>query len=270
MGKTKTAFISDDTGPQKPSYDKAAKEAKRRAREEDQKVHISGLKGGQRVKMVEIEPETTGTEGEKTEDKKAAKLKKVKVRGKKYLETKSKIDKNKLYKLEEAISLVKETSYSKFDGTVELHLTVKKAGISANINLPYSTGKTKKIEIADEKTIEKLKNQKVDFDILLSTVEMMPKLVTFAKILGPRGLMPNPKNGTIIKSPKDAEKFKGNTLTVKTEKEAPIIHTIAGKVSQNEKELLANTKTVIDGLGQKQVIKGYIKATMGPSIRLAV
>lgn len=269
MGKTKTAFISDNEESKKPSYDKAAKEAKRKVKEEAEKVHLSGLKGGQRVKMVEITSEE-GSIGEKNEDKKDKKNKKIRARGKKYLELKNKVDRNKFYKLEDAISLVKETSYSKFDGTVELHLIVKKKGLSANITLPYSSGKTKRIEIADDATLEKLKNGKIDFDLLLVTLDMMPKLVPFARILGPKGLMPNPKNGTIIKSPKDADKFKGNTLSIKTEKDAPVIHTIAGKVSQNEKELLANTKAIIEGLGTKQVIKGYIKATMGPSIKIEV
>jgi len=196
--------------------------------------------------------------------------KKQKIRGKKYLELKKKVDRNQLYKFEDAISLVKETSYSKFDGTVELHLVVKKTGLSANVNPPFSSGKTKRIEIADDTTLEKLKNGKVDFDLLLATAEMMPKLVPFARILGPKGLMPNPKNGTIIKSAKDTDKFKGNQLTIKTEKEAPLIHTIIGKVSQKEKELEANLQAIITGVGEKQIIRAYLKPTMGPSIKIKI
>lgn len=268
MGKTKTAFVggTEDTG-QKPSYDKAAKMAKRKAKEEAQKVHLSGLKGGQRVKMVEAT--TTGNKEAEAIEKKE-KEKKRKVRGKKYQELKSKVDHNKLYQIDEAIKLVKETSYSKFDGTVELHLVVKKTGLTTNVNLPHSSGKTKKIEIADEKTIEKLKTNKIDFDLLLATAEMMPKLVPFARILGPKGLMPNPKNGTVIKSAKDADKFKGNNLTIKTEKEAPLIHTIVGKVSQKETELEANIKTILDSIGEKQITKAFLKATMSPSVKLSL
>jgi len=96
----------------------------------------------------------------------------------------------------------------------------------------------------------------------------MPKLVPFAKILGPRGLMPNPKNGTLVPDVKNAKAYSGNLVTLKTEKEAPLIHTVIGKVSQPEKELLENLEALIKGLSEKQISKGYLKATMGPSIRL--
>ena len=97
---------------------------------------------------------------------------------------------------------------------------------------------------------------------------MMPKLVPFARLLGPKGLMPNPKTGTIIKTKKDAEKFSGNTTNVKTEKAAPIIHTTVGKVSQKESELVENTNTLLDAVGKRQIEKAFIKATMGPSIKV--
>ena len=271
MGKTKTAFVGGtEETKQKSSYDKAAKAAKRQAKDEAQKVHLTGLKGGQRVKIIEAAVTEETPVSLQTETDKEKKNKKTRVRGKKYLELKSKIDRHKLYELPEAIKLVKETSYSKFNGTVELHLVVKKTGLTVNVNLPYSSGKNRKIEIADEKTIVKVKTGKIDFDLLLATAEMMPKLVPLAKILGPKGLMPNPKNGTIIKTPKDADKFKGNCLTLKTEKEAPLIHTIAGKVSQPAAELKANLEAILTAGGEKQILKAYLKATMGPSIKVKV
>ncbi|MEK7112108.1 MAG: hypothetical protein AAB875_02160, partial [Patescibacteria group bacterium] len=237
MGKTKTAFVGETLEePKKPHSAKAT-----RGKEEPKKVHISGLKGGQRIKVVEAES-APPAEGEKEEAEEIKKKKGPKVRGKKYQEAKTKLSAGQFYPLPEAIKLVKETSYSKFDGTVELHLVVKKTGTTAKVTLPHSAGKEKKVEIASDETIKKLTAGKIDFDVLLATAEMMPKLVPFARILGPKGLMPNPKNGTLLTDIKKAKSFSAGTLNLKTEKEAPLIHSVVGKVSQNDKELIENAE----------------------------
>jgi large subunit ribosomal protein L1 len=260
MGKTKTAFVG-----QEPE-EKKVKEHKKT--EKPEKVHIAGLKGGQRIKTIETEP-VIGEEENKEGAEEKKKAKEPKIRSKKYQDVKKKIETGKQYPLSEAIKLVKETSYSKFDGTVELHLVVKKAGTQTNITLPHSAGKQKKIEVASEETIKKLQTGKIDFDVLLATAEMMPKLVPFARFLGPKGLMPNPKNGTLIKNEKEATKFSGNSMTLKTEKEAPLIHTAVGKVNQDIKELTENSEAVFKALGgEKQILKAFMKATMGPSVRI--
>lgn len=207
---------------------------------------------------------------EKKDSKDEKKVTVARVRGKKYNQSKGNIDSNKLYNLVDAVELVKKTSYSKFDGTVELHLVVKKTGMSAQVTLPFAGGREKKVEVADDATLEKLKAGKVDFDILLATAEMMPKLVPFARILGPKGMMPNPKNGTLIKSLDAAKKFSSNSVTIKTEKEAPLIHTTAGKVSQPEKEIEANVDAIMNGINKRQIVKAYVKASMGPAIKLAL
>jgi large subunit ribosomal protein L1 len=255
MGKTKTAIIGEE--PKSKETDKPKS-----------KVHLSGLKGGQRIVAIEAElpSDLPSTNSKKTKTSK----KRKRVRSKKYKEVKSKINPTKLYSLGEAIKIIKETSYSKFDGTIELHLVVKKEGTSVQISLPHTAGKEKKIEVADDKTIEKLEAGKIDFDILLATPEMMPRLVAFAKILGPKGLMPNPKIGTLIKTAKDASRFSGNTITIKTEKNTPLIHTVAGKVSQKDKELEENIETILNGVGKKQILKAYLSATMSPSVKLSL
>lgn len=238
---------------------------------EVEKVHLAGLKGGQRVKMVEAEESTTVTNAEGEVVKKGGRKIVEKIRGKKYVESKKKFDNVKIYSATEAIKLVKETSYSKFDGTVELHLIVKKTGISASVALPHQAGKTKKVEIASDETVEKLKTGKIDFDILVATSAMMPKLVPFARLLGPKGLMPNPKNGTLVPDAQKAKSFSTGSVILKTEKEAPLVHTVIGKVSQDSGQLAENLEAIFKAFGgAKQIDKAFIKATMGPAVKVKV
>ena len=146
--------------------------------------------------------------------------------GKKYVEASSKVDKNKLYTVDEAINLVKETATTKFDSTVEvafkLNLDTKKADqqLRGSLVLPNGTGKTKKIlvlakgaqaeaakaagadYVGEVELIEKIQKENwFDFDTIIATPEMMPALGKIGKILGPKGLMPNPKTGTVTVTP---------------------------------------------------------------------
>ena len=273
MGKTKTAFVSDMGKDDKKSSEELYRQKVEKRKIKKESLNIAGLKGGQRVKMVEAastEAETNPVEGleraKQGEEKRAIE---PKIRSKKYQEAKAKIDHEKFYKIKDAVSFVKELSYSKFDGTMELHIVVKKVGVSAQVTLPHSAGREKKVEVASEATVEKLKTGKIDFDVLVATTEMMPKLVPFAKLLGPKGLMPNPKNGTLVTDPKKANSFSAGTITLKTEKEAPLIHTVVGKNSQKDEEIVENTEAILNALGgSKQVVKIYMKSTMSPSIKL--
>lgn len=274
MGKTKTALISGTVDEKKSSQDAYREKKERQKKEAELKLHVPGLKGGQKVKVMESEvpveetkEEVKEVKAEKTEKKKETV---VKVRGKKYQEKKAQVIVTKLYPLTEAVDLAKTTSYSSFDGTIELHLVVKKAGLTSQVTLPHSFGKVKKVEIASDETIEKLKTGKVDFDILVATPDMMPKLVAFAKILGPKGLMPNPKKGTLISDPKKLKSFSATATTIKTEKDAPLVHTTIGKVSMETKMIVANAELIMKSFGPKQVVKAYTKASMGPSVKISV
>lgn len=198
------------------------------------------------------------------------KTKEPKTRGKKYLEAKNKIDKTKEYTLNQAIKLIKDATFTKFDGSIELHIKVNKPDLSTQVELPHGTGKEKKIEVANEKTFQKLESGDIDFDILLATPDMMPRLAKYGKILGPKGLMPNPKNGTIIKNEADAKNFSENKLILKTEKSAPLIHTIIGKTSLPDKKLAENAQAVITAINPRKIVKAHLSGSMTPSVKLQI
>lgn len=260
MGKTKTAFMSGVTEETKTS---AQKYADKKAKQAAQKAEKDGVT--QEVST----PDEVSTKKEAVKQTKAQKAEGV--RSKNYQVAKQKINRANFYSAKDAISLLKEITNTKFDSTLEFHAIVKKQGLTAQVTLPYSFGKAKKIEVADDKTIEKLKTGKVDFDILLATPDMMPKLVMFAKLLGPRGLMPNPKNGTLIKKVSDADKFSTATLALKTEKDQPLVHVSFGKVSMKDEELAKNLETLVSAFGgTKQIIRAFIKSTMSPSVKLQI
>ena len=221
--------------------------------------------------------------------------------GKKYVEASKSIEKNKLYDVKEAIKLAKETSTTKFDSTIEvvfkLNVDPKKADqqLRGSLVLPNGTGKTKKVlvvakgeaaeaakkagadYVGDTDMIDKIQNENwFDFDIIVATPEMMPVLGKLGRILGPKGLMPNPKTGTVTTdTAKAVEDIKKGMVEYKTDTFGNI-HSIIGKVSFDEKALLENityTYKVIEK-AKPQTIKGtYIQnisvsTTMGPGIKI--
>ncbi|KKU02735.1 MAG: 50S ribosomal protein L1 [Microgenomates group bacterium GW2011_GWC1_47_20] len=206
----------------------------------------------------------------------AKKIKQARIRSKPYQAAKSKVTADHLYPISEAIKLLRDVSLTKFDATVELHLVLKEKGLSKEIELPHPTGFARRVAIADDATMAKIAAGKIDFDVLLASPADMPKLVKYAKVLGPRGLMPNPKNGTIVDNPAaTAKKLAGsNTISVKTEKDAPLIHTVVGKLSMTDVQLIDNTSVILNSLFPKesisQISKAVLKSTMSPAIKLAV
>ena len=225
----------------------------------------------------------------------------MKKRSKKYVEALSKMDKSKAYSPEEAVKLVKETSTSKFDGSVEiamnLNLDTKKADqqLRGAIALPKGTGKTKKVlviakgdkakeakeagatYVGDTDMLEKIEKENwFDFDVIVATPDMMPLLGRLGRILGPKGLMPNPKTGTVTMDvAKAVEEIKAGRVEYRTDSFGNI-HSIIGKVSFSEEDLLANLNAFISSILKLRpaTVKGdYIKsitlsATMGPGIKV--
>jgi large subunit ribosomal protein L1 len=294
MGKIRVAALGDVS---------EEKEAKRRAEARRQtkdskkpsgktqgkgKVEGVGLKGGQRVAVVEgteinpeykklIEEVEQSEKPEETEKKKVKKEKKARIRGKKYSHMSSLVDRSKLYPTAEAVALVKKTSFTKFDGTVELHINLNpltlgdKKDLRGSVTLPHGTGKEVKVAIADDKILDEVTAGKINFDILVAHPSMMPKLAKVARILGPKGLMPNPKNGTVTPDPdKRAKELSHGQVNFKTEPDQPLIHMIVGKVSFEDKKLVVNIAAVIEAVGSGKVAKATIAATMGPGIKLKI
>lgn len=225
----------------------------------------------------------------------------MKKKSKKYTEALIKIEKGKLYPLEEAVKLVKETSVSTFDGTVEiavrLNLDTKKNDqqLRGAIVLPHGTGKTKKVlvlakgdaakaatdagadYVGDVDMITKIEKENwFDFDVIIATPEMMPMLGKLGRVLGPKGLMPNPKTGTVTMDTKKAvEDVKKGRVEYRTDSYANV-HALVGKVSFDDEKLVDNVKAFMDVIikSKPQAAKGiYLKgvslaSTMGPGIKV--
>jgi len=239
----------------------------------EKKVKASG-KGEKVADMTVTEEIVTVNEEIKTPDKPEetkAVHKSQKIRGKKYQAAKNQIDKNTVFKPSEAFELLKKIgSNIKFDQTVEIHLNVLIKGLSGEVSLPHFKGKERKIVIFDDSLAAEIKSGKVNFDVLLATPADMPKILPLAKILGPKGLMPNPKNGTISPDPKKAmEKFSGGALFFKTEKDFPLIHASIGKNKQPNEELVANFEAFIKAVNPKNISKAVVKSTMSPAVKIA-
>ena len=222
-------------------------------------------------------------------------------RSKKYVEASSKIEKNKLYTIEEACKLVKETSVTKFDSSVELamnlNLDTKKADqqLRGAIVLPNGTGKSARVlvlakgdaakkakeagadYVGDTDMIDKIASENwFDFDVIIATPDMMPALGKIGKVLGPKGLMPNPKTGTVtMDTAKAVNDTKKGRVEYRTDSFG-IIHVLVGKASFTDEALIENVKSFISVIVKSKptTVKGdYIKSisvstTMGPGVKI--
>jgi len=222
-------------------------------------------------------------------------------KSKRYVANLEQVEKNKLYTAEEAIKLVKSTSNTKFDSSVEiamnLNLDVKKADqqLRGAIVLPHGTGKTKRIlvlakgdqakaateagadYVGDLDLITKIEKENwFEYDVIIATPEMMPALGKIGKLLGPKGLMPNPKTGTVTTDVvKAVEETKKGKVNYRTDSYGNV-HSVIGKVSFTEEQLVENLTTFVETIIKIKptTVKGsYIKnisvsSTMGPGIKI--
>jgi large subunit ribosomal protein L1 len=222
--------------------------------------------------------------------------------GKKYQQAAKLVDENKNYEAQEAVSLVKQTAYAKFDGTVELHLRmgvdVKQADqlVRGVVLLPHGTGKKVRIAVFAEGEGERIAREAgadvvgaddlikqieggfLDFDVAVAVPQMMAKVGRLGKILGTRGLMPSPKAGTIVppdQLPRLIKELRLGRVEFRTDKTGNI-HTVVGKSSFSEEQLFDNLAAMMDAIVRAKpstakgifIKKAVLTSTMGPGIKL--
>ena len=292
---------------------KAAEAAAEEAKVEEAPVEVeekfakAGKKSKKHVEEVRAEEERQARKAENKAAEAAADKPKgakpvtrplIERRGKKYQEAAKQIEKNKAYSLKEAIELAIKTSPVKFDATVEAHVRLNvdprqaDQNIRTTLVLPNGNGKTVRVAVfapedivksakaagadkaADEEFLKDLEKGIIDFDVLITVPQYMPKLGKFARLLGPKGLMPNPKAGTVTTNVEDAVKqAKAGKIEYRVDKQS-IVHVGLGKVSFGTDKVLENAEAFFASLkGQKPAsIKGqfvktvFVTTTMGPSI----
>jgi len=278
MGKIKVRTLGDE------SLENKQKEKSKQKNKE--KKLVKGTKGGERIVAVgpteeelakielpkdTIEEKKNPPAGEKVKKAKASKKAKQAPHSKSYVAIAKTLDRGKRYSLLEGLAVLEKLQRSKFDETVELHINTTETGISGNITLPHGTGKEVRVAIADDDLLAKVATGKIDFDILLAAPQMMPKLARVAKILGPKGLMPNPKNATLVKDPqKAAENFKKGQVNFRTELKAPVMHLTVGKMSFGAKKLYENINALTEAIKKEKIRNITLKSTMSPGIKLEI
>ncbi|HEY57480.1 MAG TPA: 50S ribosomal protein L1 [Anaerolineae bacterium] len=224
-------------------------------------------------------------------------------RGKKYREAAAKVDRNRLYSPEEAIRLVKETSYANFDATVEAHMRLgvdprhADQMVRGTVVLPHGLGKEIKVLVFaqgegarlaeeagadyvadDDSWIKKIQDGWLDFDVVIATPDMMSKVGRLGRVLGPRGLMPNPKAGTVVPAediPRVVKEAKAGRVEFRVDRTANL-HVPIGKVSFSDQQLLENLAVLMDAVKKARpaAAKGaYVKRltltpTMGPGVKV--
>jgi large subunit ribosomal protein L1 len=254
---------------------KSQKEAEEKVAKEERKSHDAEDKAEEKPKQTK-KPTRSRLERQGKKLRDAAKL----------------IEKDKTYSLAEALELAQKTSPTKFDATVELHINLNvdprhaDQNIRDNLVLPAGTGKTIRVAVFDDEKVaeadlvgvetitKQLDKGEINFDVLVATPAQMPKLGKYARVLGPRGLMPNPKSGTVTPDvAKAVKEAKAGRVEYRVDSTG-IVHLGIGKVSFGQKKLLENAQAVFASVKSNKpssVKSAYVKAvhlstTMGPSI----
>lgn len=277
MGKIRVKTLGDE------ELEQEQKNQAKKKHEAKKTVKVAGMKGGERViavgpteeELEALEKKEAKQKVEAPEEKKETK-KKVQIKRKKAFHSQryqgliAEVDRTKIYPLKEALELLGKLQRKSFDETVELHINTLSPGITGQITLPHGAGKKTRVAIASDALIAEIEKGNIDFDVLVASPEMMPKLAKVARILGPKGLMPNPKNGTVNPKPEEvAKKFEAGQISFKTEK-APIIHLTVGKISFGPTKLSENIDAFINAIKKQNIRNATLKSTMSPGIKIRI
>jgi large subunit ribosomal protein L1 len=305
--KAETPVVAtDETATEKPEVTETVTDEPK----EDKKAAKAGKRSEKSLKEADEKAEkearkaagdTTPQDGEaKVAQKQNPTRSRLERRGKAYRAAAENIEKGKTYSLKDALELAAKTSVGKFDGTIEVHVNLNvdprqaDQNLRGTVTLPNGTGKTVRVaafvaaeqveavkkagaDIAGEEDIIKmLDKQQLDFDVLVSTPQMMAKLGKYARVLGPRGLMPNPKSGTVAaNAAKAVEEAKAGRVEYRVDKQS-IIHLGIGKKSFGGAKLHENAKVFFDTLAASKPasVKGAlvksiaVTSTMGPGVKV--
>ncbi len=270
MGKVKPRLLGDENIEEKQKKEQKAKSTEKKMLKKKIDVGVLRAKPVQDEKIVGVGLDRPASDVHVKEKKsKSPKTTTINLHGKNYQEARKMIDRNKYYSLDEAIALLKKIKPTKFDQSVELHFVVDETGLKGELELPFSTGKIVRVKIVDDSVLSDLEKGKIEFDVLVTHPSFMPKLAKYAKVLGPKGLMPNPKAGTVSMKPEEVvKKFEQGMLRWKTEAKFPLIHQMIGKISFEEKNLIANAEKFIEAVGKTHIKNAFIKTTMSPAVKL--
>lgn len=284
MGKIKVRTLGGD--------EEQVQKNEQKKKSEDRKLAKVQGSGGQRIpavgpteeelaKLDEVKAveeiklsEAKSASGGKSKKEKFQKAKHV--RSKAYQVFAQLVDNSQSLSVPQALDLLEKLQRKTFDETVELHLNTSDPKISASTTLPHGTGKTLRVAVANDELLAEIETGKVNFDILLATPDMMPKLAKVAKVLGPKGLMPNPKSGTVTQDVvKAVKEVKAGKIEFRVEK-AGIVHTSLGKLNFDADKLVENTKAFFNTIvklkpssAKGQYIKSvFLSSTMSPGLKI--
>lgn len=286
--------VSQDVKTAKPAA-KAGKRSEKAQKEAEEKAEKEARKEAGDTTPQSEEAEAATKRGPKPVTRSL-----IERRGKSYRKLAEKVEAGKVYTVAEALALAVETNPAKFDASVEVHARLNvdprqaDQNIRATVALPHGTGKTIRVAvfapeaehaaakeagadiIGDEEFLKQLDGEKLDFDTLITSPQYMPRLGKYARLLGPRGLMPNPKAGTVATDvTKAVQEAKAGRVEYRVDKQS-IIHLSIGKVSFGADKLKDNAQVFFDSLGAQRptsIKGGYVKSisistTMGPGIKV--
>ena len=299
IAEIETAIKSASDKPAEKAVEKVAAKAGKRSEKALKEVEEKIAKE-ERKEKGDKTPQSEEAEKKAKKGAKPVTRPRLERRGKKYQEVYKLVDKTKTYNITEAIDTILKTSPTKFDASVEVHVRLgvdprqADQNIRTTVALPNGTGKTVRVAVfapeamladakkagadiaEDEEFLKKLDKGEINFDILVSTPQYMPKLGKYARVLGPKGLMPNPKSGTVATNVvKAVSEAKAGKVEYRVDKQS-IVHIAVGKVSFGAKKINENFNSFIESLKSQKPssLKGmYVKSisictTQGPSVKV--